>query len=265
MGGSWRRLGRVVVVASLALLTGAAAHAQNFGSPPYSVPLDSPAVPLTPPDGAWGEVIMANSKWIVVQNHQGQQFPIRGDAIKRFLIRWPTTTTNLTANSVVEAIGTDLGSNTVQTEHIDVFEGSARTLVTPGLSSFMAGGQVVTAINPTFNRLLVGWDIPEQASLYGWAFPTIPPNNGIPARLHVVGNVLGLNPLRLEIPGNNIAMVLPLTNPGTFTMSQVTLGQPQFAEKGDQAFLMGARPTPESLVMDQLVLYKKSPLARVAR
>jgi hypothetical protein len=221
------------------------------------VPLDAPAVPDTPPEGAWGEIIMANAKWLVIQNHQGQQFPIRVDAINRFLIRWPTTTTNLSEHSLVEAIGTDLGSNTVQTDHLDVFEGSAQTLVTPRLSSFLSGGRVMTAINPTFSRGLVGWDIAEQASLYGWAFPVTPDNNGIPGRLHVVGSVVGLDPLRLAIPGNNVATVVPPTDPGTFTMSQVTLGQPHFAQKGDLASLAEIRADPETLVLSQLVLYKK--------
>jgi hypothetical protein len=249
-----------LALVAVVLLPWAEPRAQNYGSLPYSVPLDAPAVPDTPPEGAWGEVIMANSKWVVIQNHQGQQFPVRADAINRFLIRWPVTLTALGAHSVVEAIGNDLGSITVQTDHIDVFEGSAQTLVTPGATSFLPGGRAVTAIDPTFNRMLMGWDMAEQASLYGWAYPTALTGNGIPGRLHVVGHVVGLNPLRLQIPGNNLATVVPPTDPGTFTMSQVTIGSPSFAQKGDQAFLMPLRADPESLVLSQLVLYKKAPI-----
>src|SRR5712671_612480 len=80
-------------------------------------------LPPPPPRGAWGEVIMANEKWVVVQNHEGQQFPIAADSINQFLIRWPYSINALTNQSWVEAIGLDMGSNTVQTNHIDVCEG----------------------------------------------------------------------------------------------------------------------------------------------
>ena len=57
---------------------------------------------------------MANNKWIVVQNQQGQQFPIAMQGVAQFLIRWPTTPNALTPSSLVEAIGEDVGSNTLR-------------------------------------------------------------------------------------------------------------------------------------------------------
>src|SRR6516162_9994910 len=38
-------------------------------------------LPQLPPQGAWGEVINATPRWIVIQNHSGQQFPIALDDI----------------------------------------------------------------------------------------------------------------------------------------------------------------------------------------
>ena len=67
-----------------------------------------------------------------------------------------------------------------------------------------------------------------------------------------------LNPLRLNVPGNNIATVLPAS--GNISMTQVTRGSSSFAKKGDLAFMMPMEVTPKSLVLSQLVLYKKIPL-----
>jgi hypothetical protein len=48
-------------------------------------------LPQLPPQGAWGEVINVTSRWIVIQNHSGQQYPIAADDVGEFLIRWPTS------------------------------------------------------------------------------------------------------------------------------------------------------------------------------
>lgn len=215
-------------------------------------------LPPTPPQGAWGEVIMANARWVVVQNHQGQQFPIAADAIGQFLIRWPTTFADLGPESVIEAIGQDIGSNTLQTEHVDVFEGADRSLVAPTYTSLLANNRAVTTLDPTFNRFMNAFDIGSQNLLYGWAYPTAPGMLGIPARLHIVGTTIGINPLRVNLPGNNFATVLP-ANQGGLTITQVTRGNPSFAEKGDLVFLMPTELTPRSVVLSQLVLYKKIP------
>ena len=52
------------------------------------------------------------------------------------------------------------------------------------------------------------WDYAGQSMLYGWAYPITNGANGIPSRLHVVGSVSQRSPLRLAVPGNNIATVV---------------------------------------------------------
>lgn len=214
------------------------------------------ALPPAPPQGAWGEVIMANAKWLVVQNHQGQQFPIAADQIGQFLVRWPTTFNALTPDTVVEAIGQDLGSNVLRTDHVDVFEGADRSLVTPTYTSLLPNNRVVTTIDPGFNRFMNGFDIGSQNLLYGWAYPTGAGNLGIPGRLHVVGNYLAGNPPGVAVPGNNFASLLP-AEPGVMSITQVTRGSTTFAEKGDLAYLMPTDLTPRTVVLSQLILYKK--------
>ena len=217
------------------------------------------ALPPTPPQGAWGEVIMANAKWMVVQNHQGQQFPISTDAVAQFLIRWPSSFNALTPDTVVEAIGQDMGSNVLRTDHVDVFEGADRSLVAPTYTSLLPNNRVVTTIDPGFNRFMNGFDIGSQNLLYGWAYPTDPGILGIPARLHVVGNYLGGNPPRVGVLGNNFAAILPADQAAT-TITQVTRGSTTFAEKGDLVYLMPTDLSPRTVVLSQLILYKKIPL-----
>lgn len=255
--GSWVCHGLLVLVAAVGLPDTPARAQYNPGP---SAGLGAP-LPQLPPKGAWGEVIMANNQWIVVQNQQGQQFPIAMERVQQFLIRWPTTPDALTPRSLVEAMGQDVGSNTLRAEHIDVYEGPAQSLVTPILRSLLdSNNRPVTTIDPGYNRSINAFDVGEQNSMYGWAFPVAPGSQGIPARLYAVGPVAGLNPLRLNVPGNNIATVLPAA--GNISMTQVTRGSSSFARKGDLAFMMPINVEPKTLVLSQLVLYKKISLSQ---
>jgi hypothetical protein len=215
-------------------------------------------LPQLPPQGAWGEVINVTSRWIVIQNHSGQQYPIAADDVGEFLVRWPSSVQNLGLQSMVEAVGLDAGSNVVEVEHIDVFEGADRTLVAPTYNSLLPNNAVVTTVDPGFNRLMNAWDYGGQNQLYGWAYPTGLVNNGNPIRMHVVGSVVERVPLRLSIVGNNFATVVPVDNV-QFTVSQVTRGSLDHARKGDYAFLMPRQLNPKGLVLSQLVLYKSIP------
>jgi hypothetical protein len=212
-------------------------------------------LPQLPPQGAWGEVINATPRWLVVQNHSGQQYPIALEDIGEFLVRWPSSINALGEGSMIEAVGNDLGSNVVEVTHVDVFEGTDRSLVAPTYNSLLANNAVVTTIDPTFNRNMNAWDYAGQSMLYGWAFPVMNGANGIPSRLHVVGSVIERAPLRLAVPGNNFATVIPGNNV-TFTVSQVTRGSMNYARKGDYAFLLPRAINPRGLSVTQLVLYK---------
>ena len=137
-------------------------------------------LPQLPPQGAWGEVINVTTRWLVIQNHVGQQFPLSIDDIQEFLIRWPTTPDTLNQQSVVEAVGQDVGSNTVRTNHVDVFVGPDRNLVAPTYNSVLPNNMVVTTLDPGFNRFMNAFDVAGQNMLYGWAYPVAPGLGGIP-------------------------------------------------------------------------------------
>jgi hypothetical protein len=257
---SWKRLGLVLLVAAMALVAVAPVLAQRLAG--ANAPgLAQGGAPLPPPshEGAWGEVIMANAKWLVVQNQAGQQFPIATDSVTQFLIRWPIALADLTNESVVEAIGQEFGSNVLRTDHIDVFEGTDRNLVNPTYTSLLPNNRPVTALDPGFSRFMNPWDIGAQNLLYGWAFPVAPGELGIPSHLHVVGSVIGINPLRLLLLGNNFATVMP-DEAGNMAVFQMTRGNSSFAEKGDLVYMLPTDLTPRTVVLSQLVLYKKIPL-----
>jgi hypothetical protein len=206
-------------------------------------------------------VIFANAKWVVVQNEQGQQFPVAADAINQFLIRWPAAIADLSPSILVEAIGPEQAAMVIQTNHIDIFAGSDISLVQPGYASVLPIQRPVTAIDPTFQRNMNGFDIAAQNTLYSWVYPVSTGQNGIPGQMHAVGNAVMVNPLRLGVPGNNFVTVFP-ANPGGISISQVTRGSASFAKKGDFAFLtpiQGGRSSvgEKSLYLAQLVLYKQ--------
>ena len=221
-------------------------------------------LPDLPPQGAWGEVINVTSRWIVIQNHSGQQFPIAIDDIQEFLIRWPYNLNSLNEQSAVEAVGQDVGSNIVRTNHIDVFEGADRSLVSPTYNNILPNNMVVTTLDPGFNRFMNAWDYAGQNMLYGWAYP-VPANlTGIPARLHVVGNVMAFDRqgpqesprVRIGLPGNNFAAVVA-DDSGQMTVTQITRGTSSDARKGDYAFLLPIQTATRGLLVSQLVLYKQ--------
>jgi hypothetical protein len=258
----WARF--LAVGISCALVPTVATLAQQ-GDPAFDQVVANPrGLPHLPPQGAWGEIINVTSRWIVIQNHTGQQYPIAVKDIGEFLVRWPSSVDALDNRSLVEAIGQDLGNNVLQTEHIDVFEGADQSLVVPTYSSLLPNNSMVMTIDPTFQRLMSPWDYEGQRMLHGWAYPVGPGPTGIATRLHVVGNAVNRSPLQLSILGNNIVTVIGPPG-GQFTVTQVTRGDVSHIRKGDYAFLLPQAITPRGLLISQFVLYKSVPFAQFLR
>lgn len=245
------------------------ASAQDFADDPLQRAIDdaiagrsqqaAPGLPPAPPEGAWGEVINATDRWIVLQNHVGQQFPIATEDIQEFLIRWPGRADLISAQALVEAIGFSPGSNIIRTGHVDYFEGADRTLVAPTYAEVLPNNMAVTTLDPGFNRYMNAWDYAGQNLLYGWAYPVPPGINGNPARLHVVGALVLPQPMRLIVPGNIVATILP-EDAGGMTVTQITRGDSRYVRKGDYAFLMPIEARLRGLRLAQLVVYKQVPL-----
>lgn len=212
----------------------------------YAQSLSGMAAPHVPPAGTWAEVIMANNKGVVIQNAAGQQFPVSFDAVRQFLIRWPTNAQSLGPNSLIEVTGVDLGTNQVRADHVDVYEGAAQSLVTPTYQNIVG-----------FNRVMTAADM-DQKETYGVVFPLTPEESAMPNRLHVVGPAVANNPLRVGIQGNNAVTVWP--DIAGMSMTQITQGSASYAKKGDLVYLVPQAMGPKSLIVNLMVLYKKIPL-----
>jgi len=233
--------------------TAAQIMAQLLGAPQ--------ALPHVPPDGAWGEIINVTDRWIVIQNQAGQQFPLAVEDIGQFLMRWPTSLEALTIQSLVEAYGLDLGSNTIETAHVDVYEGDDRSLVTPMYNRSTPNNANLPTIHPVvaqlYNSLMTTWGYPGMLTLWGWTYPAAPNGlGGVPIRTHIVGAAIERFPLRVALPGNNAATIVAGRN-NEFTISQVTRGSTRLVSKGDYAFLAPAGVKLTGIVVQQLVVYKK--------
>jgi hypothetical protein len=254
------RFALVGLVAVAVLAEPAPVRAQNYPGPLNNLTAGGILpLPPPPPQGAFYEVIFANPQWIVVQNERGQQFPVSAGLIQQFLVRWNADLRDLNPGVLVETVGPEVIGMTIQTNHIDLFMGSDQVLVKPQYASILPINRPVTAIDPTYQRYMSGYDIAAQNQLYAWVYPTVPGDNGIPGVMHVVGSAISPVPLRLAVPGNNFVTVLP-PNPGVMSITQVTLGNTSFARKGDFAFLtpvQGRAVSEKSLILAQLVLYKK--------
>lgn len=211
--------------------------------------------PWIPDRGEWLQVLTVTNKWIVLQNERGQQFPLAVDAIDVFVMRWPTTLDRIGPTDLVEATGIDLGSQRIAADHIDVFKGAARNLVTPTLQRIIG-----------FNRVVTLFDA-ERQSTFGLSFAAnlTPEEWLLPWRYHVVAPAVSTIPLRLAVGGNNTLEITASTN--GLSMAEVTPGIPSFVRPGDIAYAVPIenQSDPRTLILSQLVVYKDVPSDVFAR
>lgn len=209
--------------------------------------------PRFPAQGDWAEVITVTPKWLVIQNQNGQQFPVSMAGVQLFVMRWPISLDRVTPTALLETTGIDRGTNQLTTDHIDVYEGPGNPFGVVPIAQTIIG----------FNRVLTAFDI-EQHNTYGIDYFRFlgPDELGIPARLHVAGPIADVNPLRLAVGGGITITVLPASD--AFFMTQVTPGSPSFVRKGDLVYFVPQEPTPKSLNLAQLVVYKSIPLSQFA-
>lgn len=232
---------------------------KTVAAPPASPALVQAGGMLARPpiEEGWAQVITITDEWIILENDRGQQYPVAIDSVSLLIVRWPTTFDRISPTALVEVTGVDLGSNTVQTDHIDVYEGAARSLVTPTFFSTNGNGIAMTPFDFTFN-----------ASAYGAPFPGLdmPIQGGAmmgPPQIHAVGTLAGLAPLRVATPANIVVSVLP--SPGGMSISQVTAGTPGVIRPGDLVYFAVSAITPKTLVLARLIVLKAQPMDQFVR
>jgi hypothetical protein len=241
--------GLVAVLGAL-FLTGSpasgqvAAVGQILQPPGYSQ--SGLAFPRIPPRGDWLEVVTVTPKWLVLQNERGQQFPASFEAIELFVMRWPTSLDQISPTALLEVTGIELSATQIRADHMDIFEGPARGLVTPTIEELVG-----------FNRVVTPFDV-QSMNIYGQTIPLLPGEEQIPNRLHVVGPLVGTNPIAIAAGGNNAVAVYPYV--GGIFMTQVTPGSASFVRPGDLVYVVVPDATTKSLMLSQLVVYKSMSL-----
>jgi len=231
----------------LLVLPALAARGQVVVQPPSQF-MSGMQTPKFPPSGDWAEVVTVTSKWIVLQNEKGQQFPVSIEAIGEFVMRWPIPAGAITPGAVVETTGIDLGTNQIRTDHVDVFEGAARRLVQPIYQQIIGYGRTPTSFDY------------QNYNLYGVRIPLLPGEDQMPNRLHIAGPIVGVDPMRIGTGGNNAVAVLP--SAGGLFFSQVTPGTFSFLRPGDLVYVIPSDVTVKTLVLGQMVGYKSVPLSQ---
>jgi hypothetical protein len=200
-----------------------------------------------PPQGVWAEIISVSPRWMVIQNQLGQQFPIDISSAGQMLIRWPSTTNALTNRSVIEVTGPEAGSNVIIADHIDIYEDDAQNLVSPAVNNLYG-----------YNRTLSSFDVDQQNS-YGVVYWMTPEEYAIPSRMHVVGQSVndGTGTVRVAGFGQNWYTIQPSAN--GMSVTQVTRGNFNFARQGDVVYIIPQGMNTTTLIVSQMVLYKKIP------
>jgi hypothetical protein len=205
-----------------------------------------------PAQQGYASVLTVTPRWLVIQNERGQQFPVAFDSVGLFLVRWPATAEHLLPGRdgvppLVEANGRSAGANNVQTDHIDIYRGPGRGLVSPGILT-----PNLLAIQPNFQfQVNLQFNLFQPLQGVGGG-PIMPENVG--DLMFVVGPPINVDPLRLGIAGTNWVNVLP--SPGGFAMNVVTPGSPSQIKPGDFVYYVAMQEEPKGLRLSQLVVYK---------
>jgi hypothetical protein len=208
-----------------------------------------------PVRGTWAQVINVTSKWIVVQNEAGQQFPIASDHVRQFLVRWPLATSAITPQSMLEVIGQNAGSNVLIADHVDVFEDAAQSLVSPTVDNLYGDYQALSYGN---FQTLSSYGTATLDPFGMGAFQASQDGNLNPLRKHVVGPALANDPIQVAGFGNIWYSIQPsLTG---MSVTQVTVGSNSYARRGDLVYIVPQNIGPRSVDVTQLVLYKKIPI-----
>jgi hypothetical protein len=204
----------------------------------------------------WAQVVTVTPRWLILQDRDGRQYPVSTDAVRLFVIRWPTSLDRISPTALVEATGVEQVANRLIAPTLDVYEGAARSLVSPGVISVGVDGRMSHPIDYLYN--------PE---VYGGPFPGMdaPIQSGPftgPVRTHIVGPLVNRLPVQIAIGGNNVKTVLPAA--AGFFLSQVTPGSAGMVKPGDLVYFQAFGAQPTTLMLGQLVVYKAMPIDQFA-
>lgn len=241
-----------------------AAQAPEAGAQPGPNPLNAtgavlqpPAQPRVAPAGFWTRALTVTPEWLVVENEEGQQFPIAIAAVKSYLVRLAITPNEIPPGSV--AIFNALVGPTGElfTDQIDLPEGVLRAGLVPQSLTIGANGL-------SYEEMILFNTITERIFGRGLAIAQF----AGPTYRHTVGPVVNANPIRIEIPVGQFATVLPASP--NFRVYRVRQDVGAFASvaPGDWVYIVPAPNNPlapESLVPAKMIVYKQRAAAGAPR
>jgi hypothetical protein len=203
-----------------------------------------------PPNGGWAEVIAVTPEWLVIQNERGQQLPIEVSRIGTFSIRWPIELDRVALGTMAEVIGRDLGTNQILADQVDLFEGRSANLISPSIERIADSGRRMDVLDLDLRT-------PDGTGSFRFLQPD---DLAAPLRLHVVGPVVSLHPLRIGVQAINPVTVFPGSE--SFLINSVTPGSPETVHKGDIVYFASIEAMSRSLILGELVVYKKPGLSQ---
>ena len=210
------------------------------------------AQPAVPGVEGWARVLTVTNKWLVLQDDKDREYPVAFDSIRTFVVRRPMSPDAIPDGALVETTGPEAGGSALSTDHVDVYEGASRSLVSPIFLYVNASGRIITPLEFTYN-----------IDAYGDPFPGLgnPIQGGVlsgPNRVHLVAPVISRAPLLVGLMNNQRFGILPPQS-GVMTATSITPGRPDLVKPGDLAYFYATGMGPRSLALAQLVIYKTGP------
>jgi hypothetical protein len=222
--------------------------AASFRSASAQVGADLPSFGLQ--GAGWAEVLSVTPKWIVLQTGDGRQYPVTANALGRFIVRWPILPSMVSPTALVEVEGMSPSANIVLTNNVEVYEGAARSFVTPTFMTPTDAG-ILRQYDATYT---FGFDSMNQFwSMYP-SQPAVAMQN-VPLATYIVAPVVNIMPLMLGTPSNQMMRVGP-ANGRTFDMTRNVVGTIDQLRTGDLVYAVPSAANPKAMGLSVLIVYK---------
>lgn len=209
------------------------------------------AAPLFSLDNpGWAEVLSVTPKWVVLQSADGRQYPVDGASTGRFLVRWPITPSMVSRSALVEVEGMSPSVNILATNTVEVYEGAARSLVTPSFITPTDAG-ILRQYDATYT---FGFDSMNQFwSLYP-SQPAVAMNN-VNLLTYMVAPVVNTVPLMLGTPANQAVRVVP-ANGQSYQMTRIVVGTLEQLRPGDLVYAVPQFANKKAISLSAFIVFK---------
>lgn len=217
---------------------------------PARLPAQVAAPVFSMENPGWAEVLSVTPKWVVLQAADGRQYPVDGSATGRFLVRWPILPSMVSPSALVEVEGMSPSVNMLATNSVEVYEGAARSLVSPSYITPTDAG-ILRQYDATYT---FGFDSMNQFwSLYP-SQPAVAMNN-VNLLTYMVAPVVNVVPLLIGTPANQSVRVVP-ANGQSFQMTRIVVGTLDQLRPGDLVYAVPQFATNKAMSLATFIVFK---------